>query len=180
MGFNIALFGGSFDPPHSGHKDIINELLKLDFLDLIIILPAFLNPLKNQTFLSANDRILLLNQLINKNEKILISDYEIKQNKITYTIDSILYFKNLYNPSSIHLVIGADILCDLHKWHKINEIENQINFIIAKRNNINIKSSRFYKKYKTIILNTNNKSSSTQIRNKNFANFKDSKIEFQA
>ncbi len=177
MGFNIAIFGGSFDPPHSGHKDIIKELLKLNFLDLIIILPTFLNPLKNQSFLSTKDRILLLNKLIQKNKRILISDYEIKQNQITYTIDSILYFKELYKPDSIHLVIGADILQNLHKWYKIDEIIKHVNFIIAKRDNINIESSRFYKYGKSIILNTNNNNSSTKIRKQNFANFKDSKLE---
>lgn len=177
LAFNIAIFGGSFDPPHLGHKEIIEKLLNLDFLDLIIVLPTFLNPLKDKTLIPPKDRILLLDKMIERNQKILISDYEIRQNKVTYTIDSILYFKKIYKPDSIYLVIGADILKDLDKWYKIEEIINQTKLIIAKRNNIKIESSKFYNKDKTIILNTNNKNSSTKIRKKYFANFKDSKIE---
>ena len=79
MGCEIAVFGGSFDPPHKGHKAIINELLKLDFLDLIIILPSFLNPFKNKPLFLPQKRLELLNKMIEKDKKILISDFEIEQ-----------------------------------------------------------------------------------------------------
>lgn len=177
MGFDIAIFGGSFDPPHKGHKSVIDELLKLDFLDLIIVLPTFLSPFKSKSLLSPKDRLSLLDKMIENNERILISSYEIDRHKMTYTIDSIYHFKRLYKPDSMYLVIGADILKDLHKWHKIEEITKEVDLIIARRNGIDIESSKFYKRHKTIILDTNDNSSSTNIRKKYFANFKDSKIE---
>ena len=169
MRCNIAIFGGSFDPPHKGHKAIIDELLKLDFLDLIIILPAFLNPLKNKPL--SLDRLDLLDKMIQKNKKILISHFEIEQ-KITHSIDSIQYFRNLYKPDSMYFVIGADILESLHRFYKIDEILKETKLIIARRNNINIESSKFYTK-DTIILDTNNDISSTKLRESHFANFKD-------
>ncbi|RDU58286.1 nicotinate (nicotinamide) nucleotide adenylyltransferase [Helicobacter sp. MIT 99-5507] len=172
MECKIAIFGGSFDPPHKGHKAIVDELLKLDFLDLIIILPAFLNPFKNKPLFLPQKRLELLNEIIKKDKRILISNFEIKQ-KITHSIDSIKYFKDFYKPDSIYFVIGADILQDLYKWHKIDEILNEVNLIIARRNDIDIESSEFYKKDKTIILDTNYNISSTILREQYFANFKD-------
>lgn len=43
---NIALFGGSFDPPHKGHEAIIKEALKKLDIDKLIIMPTFINPFK--------------------------------------------------------------------------------------------------------------------------------------
>ena len=172
MGCEIAVFGGSFDPPHKGHKAIINELLKLDFLDLIIILPSFLNPFKNKPLFLPQKRLELLNKMIEKDKKILISDFEIEQ-KFTHSIDSIRYLKDFYKPDSMYFVIGADILQDLHKWYKIDEILQEVDLIIARRNNIDIESSKFYKKNKTIILDTKDDISSTKLREQYFANFKD-------
>ena len=43
----IALFGGSFDPPHSAHDKIVHEILRNLNIDLLIIMPTFINPFKN-------------------------------------------------------------------------------------------------------------------------------------
>ena len=44
---NIALYGGSFDPPHIGHEAVVKALLDLNYIDKIIIMPTFLNPFKD-------------------------------------------------------------------------------------------------------------------------------------
>ena len=43
---NLAIFGGSFDPPHKGHVGIIEKALAALNLDLLIVLVAYQNPLK--------------------------------------------------------------------------------------------------------------------------------------
>lgn len=63
---NIAIFGGSFNPPHSGHKAIIESALRCEFIDFLIILPNFKNPLKTQdkVFLSDEMRLKALKTMI--------------------------------------------------------------------------------------------------------------------
>lgn len=158
---NVAIFGGSFNPPHSGHRAIIECTFKCDFIDLLIILPNFRNPLKNSRatpFLSDEARIKLLQKMIDeivadsaldsaipsKNSqnlpKILLSNYEISQKKPSFSIDSILHFKQIYAPKNLYFIIGADILCELEKWHKIDEIRQNARFIVATRGDIPIPS----------------------------------------
>ena len=164
---NVAIFGGSFNPPHSGHRAIIERALKCEFIDLLIILPNFKNPLKNSRnapFLSDEARIKLLQKMIDeialdsadlldstldsaipsKNSqnlpKILLSNYEISQKKPSFSIDSILHFKQIYAPKNLYFIIGADILSELDKWHKIDEIRQNARFIIATRGDIPIPS----------------------------------------
>lgn len=160
---NVAIFGGSFNPPHSGHRAIIECALKCEFIDLLIILPNFRNPLKgdSEPFLSDETRIELLQKMIDEImldsadcaldsaiymqnsqnlPKILLSNYEISQKKPSFSIDSILHFKQIYAPKNLYFIIGADILGELDKWHKIDEIRQAVRFIVATRGEIPIPS----------------------------------------
>ncbi len=181
---NLAIFGGSFNPPHSGHRAIIECALKCEFIDFLIILPNFKNPLKcdNEAFLSDKERFnglesmvreavdlvvdsaqikakiykktptkksveLLLDSMKDSQDSprdlckiILISNYEISQKKPSFSIDSILHFKNIYTPKNLYFIIGADILDELEKWYKIDEIRQNARFIVATRGDIPVPS----------------------------------------
>jgi len=151
----VILFGGSFDPIHKGHIEIINQATNL--ADKVIVVPNYLNPLKNGFSAPANLRLKWLKETIN-NPKVEISDYEIKQNKPCYTIDTIKHFKQFYD--KISFIIGADNLASLNKWKNIEELKKLVTFIVVTRDNIPIKG------YKTI--NIDIPISSTEIRNGNF------------
>lgn len=43
---NIAIFGGSFDPPHTGHDEIVKAALNALDIDKLIIIPTFCSPFK--------------------------------------------------------------------------------------------------------------------------------------
>lgn len=174
---NLAIFGGSFNPPHSGHKAIIECALKYEWIDFLVVLPNFKNPLKCDTtpFLSDKERFSALESIVREvvvdsaqikakiykktptkksieslldsaqksrdsRKIILISNYEISQKKPSFAIESILYFKNLYTPKNLYFIIGADILDELEKWHKISEIRQNARFIVATRGEILIPS----------------------------------------
>lgn len=157
---NLAIFGGSFNPPHSGHIDVIRKSLELEFIDTLIVLPNFQNPLKNAK-LVCNDRIAVLHSLTaglkNAKDKLIISNYEIAKQTPSYSIESIKYFKNLYKPNEMYFIIGADILAELGQWYKIELIKKEVKFIVASRDNIKIPSN-------FLQINIKNPSSSTKIR----------------
>lgn len=189
---NVAIFGGSFNPPHSGHRAIIECALKCEFIDLLIILPNFRNPLKgdSEPFLSDEARVELLQKMIDEImldsagcavdsaldsaiyvqnsqnlPKILLSNYEISQKKPSFSIDSILHFKQIYAPKNLYFIIGADILSELDKWHKIDEIRQAVRFIVATRGEIPIPSKFLQFQVSEDI------SSSTIRANQNFKDF---------
>jgi len=149
-----VIFGGSFDPIHKGHLEIIEKLAKNH---KVIVIPNYLNPLKNSFSAPAELRLKWLKQTIT-NKNVEISDYEIKQNKPCYTIDTIKYFKQFYD--KISFVIGADNLIHLDKWKNIDELKKLVKFIVVTRDNIPING------YETI--NINIPVSSTEIRKGNF------------
>ena len=132
----IAIFGGSFDPPHLGHASVVKNALESLDIDKLIIMPTFINPFKPCFFADEKQRFLWAKKVWGDLEKVEISDYELQQKRPVPSIESVLYLKKLYNPSKFYLIIGADHLESLHKWHEFEKLNSLVEFIIAKRDNI--------------------------------------------
>ncbi len=132
----IAIFGGSFDPPHIGHENIVYKVLEeLSDIDKMVVVPTYLNPFKNSSLLSSKERYLLVNKLFEDEDKIVVSDYEIKQKRSVYTIDTVKFLKKQYNAKKIYLVIGADNIEKFHLWHKYDELMQLVEVIVVSRAN---------------------------------------------
>ena len=132
----IALFGGSFDPPHIGHEAIVTALIKLKDINRVIIMPTFLNPFKSKFYAPASLRIKWLKKIFSDYENVDISDYEVSQSKTVPTICTVKHLLKSYK--KIYLVIGADNLASLHMWNSYNELKELVTFVIATRDNIEI------------------------------------------
>lgn len=132
----IALFGGSFDPPHTGHTAIVNALEKLDYIDKIIIMPTFLNPFKSSSHASSLLRLQWLKCIFSDHKNVLIDSYEVRQEKKVPTIESVLYLLKRYQ--KIFVVIGADNAATLEQWYRYDELKEKVTFIVASRENIKI------------------------------------------
>jgi len=156
----IAIFGGSFDPPHIGHQAIAKKIIKKLDIDLLIIVPAFLNPLKVKSFLDAKTRYKLLKKLFSKKEKIKVSDYEIGKQKAVYSIETIKYMIEKYKSSKVYLVIGADNYNSYHLWDSYEEIEKLVTLVVVTRDGFKYKKNDYIKRLKVDI-----KVSSTELRN---------------
>ena len=137
---DIAVFGGSFDPPHIGHEKIVYEVLHHLNIDKLIIVPTFLNPFKSHFHFSPKIRYELLNQLFADNKKIEISDFEINKNSSSKTIDTINHLKNIYKPNKLYLIIGADNVKMLHLWDSFEELKDLVIFVIISREGYEVKN----------------------------------------
>ena len=156
----VALFGGSFDPPHFGHRAIIDSALRELSIDKLIIIPTFLNPFKSKSHLSAKERLALAKEHFSS-KYVEISNYEIEQKVATPTATTLRYFQNLYSVK--YIIIGADNLSSIDKWHDFKWLNSQITWIVATRNGYCLDTSKL-KDFKILQVNAN--ISSTEIRNK--------------
>ncbi len=132
----VALYGGSFDPPHIGHVAIIQALAKLAFIDKVIVMPTFLNPFKEEFTAPADCRLQWLQEIFAPYKNIQISDFEVKKKRKVPTIETIKALQEEYE--KIYLVIGADNLASLDKWYKFNELSKLVTFIVVTRDNIEV------------------------------------------
>lgn len=132
----IALFGGSFDPPHIGHKAIVEAVLGLGLVDRLVIMPTYLNPFKHSFCASATQRLRWLREIFASNERVLVDSYEVEQGRKVPSIESVKYLLKKYK--KIYLVIGADNLASLEQWHQYRELQELVTFIVASRDKIPI------------------------------------------
>ena len=141
----IAIFGGSFDPIHVAHVTVVKEALKTLNIHMVIVVPTYLNPFKSSFHLNPETRFKLLKKVFKNFEKVQICDYEINQQKASYSIDTVNYLKNIYNPSKIYLIIGEDNLKTLDKWHEIDKLNELVEFVVASRKGFESKKAKEFK-----------------------------------
>ena len=95
----IALFGGSFDPPHAGHDAAVRAILSSLKLDLLVIMPSFLNPFKKSFSAPPQLRLRWCRALWSDAPHVEVSDYEISQNCPVPTIQSVKFLLEKYGAS---------------------------------------------------------------------------------
>lgn len=135
---NIAIFGGSFDPPHNAHDCIVRTALRELEIDKLIIIPTFLNPFKSEFTAPPSLRLKWCEELWGELGRTEISSYEINQNRAVASIESVEYFKKLYSADKIFLIIGADQIENLHKWREFTRLKNLVNFVVVSRDEVKI------------------------------------------
>ncbi len=135
---NIAIFGGTFNPPHNAHIQIVRYLLEQLLFNHIYIVPSI--PWQKSDVTSSEARLamckLSFENIQHLSNKISISTYEIDKNKPSYSIDTVKHFKELNPNSHIILIIGYDQLINLRTWHRWEDLFNYCTIhVIRRRNN---------------------------------------------
>lgn len=133
---NIALFGGSFDPPHLGHVAIVHRALEQLDIEKLVIVPAYLNPFKSLSHAPAPLRLKWLKKIFSNQKNVEVSDFEITRNRAVTTIETVNYFSR--DNQKIYLIIGADNLASLRQWHRFDELDKLVTWVVASRDGIEI------------------------------------------
>ena len=175
----IGIFGGTFDPIHNGHIEAAKLLHKKLKLDEILIIPTFLSPLKiKYKPISAHHRLKMIEIAIKEYEFLKISDYEIKNKKVSYSFNTLRYLNKNFSDSDLFFLLGSDSLLYLDKWYRVDDIFNlsnvviysrpefdQVNYLLSK-SNLNIIQKKHLKENMISIITE--KISSSDIRKKIF------------
>jgi nicotinate-nucleotide adenylyltransferase len=127
----IAIFGGSFDPPHTGHVAIVKKALQALPIDTLYVVPAYVNPFKSGTHAPAKLRQEWLERIFADEPRVEVSDFELKQERPVPTIETVQHFRQI--DPSIFLIIGADNLDSLAKWERFEQLDSLVTWVVASR-----------------------------------------------
>jgi len=142
----IGVYGGSFNPIHNMHKEIVTSLISKGYVDKIILLPTG-NYYKKSNLLDGRHRMKMLELAFKDLKDVVICDYEFKNNLIS-TYRSLDYIKSEYPSDDIYFVMGADNLKGFHTWKKYEYILDNYNLIIIDRDLDYKEELERYSKYK--------------------------------
>jgi nicotinate-nucleotide adenylyltransferase len=131
---NIGFFGGRFDPVHFGHLGAAQDACAQHQLDRLVFVPTAQVPHQSQRIhAAAEDRLAMLRLATASQPQFEISEFELGQRGVSYTIDSVRHFRQLHPPDRLFWIIGGDQLTRLHEWKGIHELTRLIEFIVLVR-----------------------------------------------
>lgn len=110
----IGLFGGSFDPPHSGHLHVAETAMQRLGLDQVWWFPTPGNPLKEAPS-DYDARFMAVEDLTAHHRKFRVSRVE-KELGLRYTIDLVALLKQRCPTAQLVWIMGGDSLMTFHYW----------------------------------------------------------------
>ena len=131
---NIAIFGGTFNPFHIGHYEMLSSLCNLEHIDKVLVMPDKIPPHKD--FDNVVDDIHRQNMCalvcddFSKAELCLI---EFEREGKSYTVDTIKLLKEKHPQDNFFVAIGGDMLSTLDTWYNWKELITLTSFIAFKR-----------------------------------------------
>lgn len=143
----IGILGGTFNPPHLGHKNILQQsILKLS-LDLVLVIP---NNIPSHKILPENtattqNRLEMCEIMCENVDKAEVCDIEIDIGGQSYTVVTLRKLRELYPDDEFFLIIGTDSFLMFEKWYLFEEIFSMSTLVVLERNHEN--ASVQHKKY---------------------------------
>jgi nicotinate-nucleotide adenylyltransferase len=129
-----AIFGGTFNPFHIGHFEILQALQNDDNVDEIFLMPAKMPPHKACTFLADDETRIEMCRIAAQNfNKVKVCLVEFQREGKSYTYDTINVLKELYPEKKFAFVCGGDMLVYFDKWYKYEELMKLMDFIAFRR-----------------------------------------------
>lgn len=131
----IAVFGGSFNPPHPGHIRAATAAFEALKPDKFIVIPAADPPHKVLPECSPppEERLLLTRLAFAAMPEAEVSDMEILRRGESYTADTVAELQSLYPGAEITLVVGTDMLLFFEKWNRFRWLLNTAELAVLSR-----------------------------------------------
>jgi nicotinate-nucleotide adenylyltransferase len=138
---NIALFGGTFDPIHRGHLNVARAAVRRFRLREVWFIPADIPPHKQKAPITSYfHRYAMVMLAVADEPDFLPSLLEAPdaeahmERRPSYTIDTVRRVKaGLRRGDRLYFLIGIDAFRDIAKWHKVEELLQECEFIVAAR-----------------------------------------------
>jgi nicotinate-nucleotide adenylyltransferase len=129
----IALYGGTFDPVHTGHLEIARRVSQLFAVDEFLFVPARTAPHKQDREVSAPlHRYAMLALATQKDPRLLISTFELDEAARQYTVDTLAHFRS-QSEADVFFVMGADSWAEITTWREWERLFTLANLIVVTR-----------------------------------------------
>jgi nicotinate-nucleotide adenylyltransferase len=146
---SIALFGGSFDPIHSGHLVVARAADRRFNFDEMHFIPASRPPHKLKQHLAPfPHRFAMVALACTEHPHFVPSLAEAGEDfsgtQLHYSVDTVRYFRHVYHGHGdrIYFIIGADAFLGIPMWKEYETLLGLCDFIIANRPGIRAEALR--------------------------------------
>ena len=131
----IGIFGGTFNPPHTGHEAVLRIALAEfgDRLEKVLVVPAN-EPYYKETAVPAADRLEMCRRAFAGFGQVEVSDLDIRRGGTTYTVDTLADVKAIYGDDMQPVfILGSDSFASLEWWKDADRLSEECIFLVVKR-----------------------------------------------
>lgn len=121
---NTVIFGGSFNPVHTGHAELAAAAARLPWVDRLLIVPDHIPPHKavGSDFASDGDRLAMCRLLADLVPKAEVSTLELDRGGTSYMFDTVTALKKQYPTDAFFLLLGGDMALTVDGWYRGDEL----------------------------------------------------------
>jgi nicotinate-nucleotide adenylyltransferase len=137
----IAIYGGTFDPVHSGHIEVAKRVSQLFEINELLFVPAQVAPHKLTRPVSpAIHRYAMLVLATQDDPRFRVSTFELEAPDRRYTVDTLAHFASEFGESAdLFFVMGADSWSEITTWREWERLLALVNHIVVTRPGYDIK-----------------------------------------
>lgn len=129
-----AIFGGTFNPFHIGHYEILKALNEDTRIEKILLMPDKIPPHKSADALIADDVRIQMCEIAALNfSKCELFLFEFERDGRSYTYDTVTLLKEKYPNTDFAFVCGGDMLVSFDKWWNYEKLMKLLPFIVFSR-----------------------------------------------
>ena len=131
----IGLFGGTFNPVHTGHLRIAEEIREHFSLDNIIFIPTGIPPHKKRSdVIDPLHRLSMVELAIAPYKYFAVSAIEADRQGFSYSIDTVNALQQeMGKTAELYFIVGIDAFLDIRTWKDVDNLLTLCNFIVIPR-----------------------------------------------
>jgi nicotinate-nucleotide adenylyltransferase len=130
---HIALFGGSFNPPHVAHQMVCLHLLSTTSVERVWMVPCFQHPFAKQLASFADRFAMCELAAVLFGGRVEVSRVEAELGGASRTLYTVRHLRRAHPEHRFSLVLGTDILPELAQWHGWAEIQELCEVMVIGR-----------------------------------------------
>ncbi len=138
-----ALFGGTFNPVHSGHIALARQVREAFALDTVEFIPSFLCVHRAQPQTAPALREQMLRLALNPFSELTLNNCELQRQGRSFTVDTLRALKRTEPQQALCWLMGVDSFNSFGDWHQPDEILQLANLIVCTRPGIELNAGRF-------------------------------------
>jgi nicotinate-nucleotide adenylyltransferase len=130
---HVALFGGSFNPPHVAHQMVALYVLETKQVDQLWFVPCYRHPFAKP--LAPFENRLRMCEIAAKGvgPRARVTEIERVIGGPSKTINTVRRLRKLHPKNTFSVVIGSDLVAEVPTWHKTEELQKSVEFMVVGR-----------------------------------------------
>jgi len=131
----IAIYGGTFDPVHSGHLQIARSISEIFAIDQFLFVPARVAPHKADREVSSGlQRYAMLALATQNDPRLCVSTHELEGRERQYTVETLDHFRSqIGDLADLFFVMGLDSWTEFTTWRNWEKLPTLANLIVVTR-----------------------------------------------